>query len=75
MAHAKAVAVLSTPPEAVPDAIERSPAPIHSPAVGTIPTPIEAWMAATRLAPLLGLSAAREDDPSLRLAEVLDRSH
>jgi polyhydroxyalkanoate synthase len=61
------------PPEVV-RAIEPAAAPVHSQAVGIIPTPTEAWMAAARLAPLLGLSAAREDDPSLRLAEVLDRS-
>jgi polyhydroxyalkanoate synthase len=36
--------------------------------------PMDAWTAAARIAPLLGLAAAREDDPSLRLAEVVDRS-
>jgi hypothetical protein len=35
---------------------------------------MEAWMAALPLAPLLGLPGARDDDPSLRQAEVLDRS-
>ena len=66
---------LSTPREAVPEAVEPSPAPIHRPAAETMPTtPLEAWMAAARLAPLLGLTAAREDDRSLRQAEVLDRS-
>jgi polyhydroxyalkanoate synthase len=35
---------------------------------------MDAWAAAARVAPLLGLTAAREDDPSLRLAEVVDRS-
>jgi polyhydroxyalkanoate synthase len=74
MAHQKAAAVLSTPPEVVPDALEQSPVTIHRSAPETMPTPIEAWMAAARLAPLLGLSAAREDDQSLRQAEVLDRS-
>ena len=37
-------------------------------------SPIDAWRAVAQIAPLLGLTAAREDDPSLRLAEVLDRS-
>jgi hypothetical protein len=37
-------------------------------------SPIDAWTAAARIAPLLGLTAARDDDPSLRLAEVVDRS-
>jgi polyhydroxyalkanoate synthase len=36
--------------------------------------PIDAWTAAARIGPLLGLTAAREDDPSLHLADVLDRS-
>jgi polyhydroxyalkanoate synthase len=36
--------------------------------------PMDAWTAAARITPLLGLTAAREDDPSLRLAEVVDRS-
>jgi polyhydroxyalkanoate synthase len=36
--------------------------------------PMDAWTAAARIAPLLQLTAARDDDPSLRLAEVLDRS-
>ena len=36
--------------------------------------PTEAWTAAARFASLLGTTAAREDDPSLRLAEVFDRS-
>src|SRR5438093_72821 len=75
MARQKSAAALVTPREAVPDAIERPPAPPHSAAAETMPTPVEApWMAAARLAPSLGLTAAREDDPSLRLAEVLDRS-
>jgi hypothetical protein len=39
-----------------------------------MPTPMDAWMAAARLAPLLGLTAAREDDQSVRQVEVLDRS-
>ena len=74
MAHSKAAAVLSTPREAVPDALEPSPVPLQRPAGVAIPTPMEAWMAASRLAPLLGLTAARDDDQSLRQAEVLDRS-
>jgi len=73
MAHPKVAAALSTLHEGVPGALEPSPVPIHRPAEA-MPTPMEAWMAAARLAPLLGLSAARDDDPSLRLAEVLDRS-
>ena len=36
--------------------------------------PIDAWTAAARIAPLLGLAATQDDDPSLRLAEALDRS-
>ena len=36
--------------------------------------PMDAWTVAARIAPLLGLTAAREDDPSLRFAEVVDRS-
>src|SRR5215470_11285524 len=36
--------------------------------------PVEAWSAAVQVASLFGTSAAREDDPSLRLAEVFDRS-
>lgn len=74
MAHSKAAAVLSTPREAVPHALEPSPVPLQRPVGVAIPTPMEAWMAASRLAPLLGLSAARDDDQSLRQAEVLDRS-
>ncbi len=38
------------------------------------PEPAQAWTAAVRFASLLGTAAAREDDPSLRLAEVFDRS-
>lgn len=62
---------LATPREAVSDAIERSAAACHSAALEKLS---EAWMAAARLAPLLSLTDAREDDPSLRVAEVLDRS-
>ena len=54
-----------------------SPLARHSPE-GTAPShalnPMDAWMAAARMVPLLGLTAAPDDDPSLRLAEVLDRS-
>jgi polyhydroxyalkanoate synthase subunit PhaC len=74
MAQSKAAAVLSTPPEAVPDVLEPSHVPMQRPVTEKIPTPMEAWMAASRLAPLLGLTAARDDDQSLRQAEVLDRS-
>jgi polyhydroxyalkanoate synthase len=38
------------------------------------PRPAEAWTAAMRFASLLGTTATSDDDPSLRLAEVFDRS-
>jgi polyhydroxyalkanoate synthase len=74
MAHPQAAAALSTPREVAPDAVETSPPPLQHLGTEKTPTPMEAWMAALRLAPLLGLPAARNDDQSLRQAEVLDRS-
>jgi len=48
--------------------------PPHGAAALPALNPMDAWTAAARIAPLLQLTAARDDDPSLRLAEVLDRS-
>jgi hypothetical protein len=67
MAHPKTAAVLLTSPEAVPDALNPSPVPMPGLVTEKVPTPMEAWMAASRLAPLLGFAAARDEDQSLRL--------
>ena len=42
--------------------------------VSVPPNPMDIWSAAARIAPLLEFTTSREDDPSLRFAEVIDRS-
>lgn len=72
MAHTASATVTAIAPATAAKDKEQAEAPISPPSQQK--TPLDALTAAARLAPLLGMTAAREDDPSLRLAEVLDRS-
>ena len=75
MAKKQAAAALArTEPLAPPPSHAAAALPPHGTGAPAPPNPMDIWNAAARIAPLLELTAARDDDPSLRFAEVIDRS-